>query len=379
MIEAQKQLVPIRTPESAFRGDIVRVLGDGAASSSAERGQLPVARVVEIYAAMSRARLVDLQLERLQRQGRIGFHVGALGEEAAVVAAAAALSSDDWILPCYREAAALLYRGFPLATYLDNMFGNADDPVKGRQMPDHYTCRALRYGSVSSPIGTQITHAVGLAYGIKRKKRREVCAVFFGDGATSSNDFHAGLNFAGVWKVPVLFLLRNNRWAISLPSDKQSAAKHLVDKAAGYGIPAVRCDGNDALAVHLTVSEARERALRGEGATLVELETYRRGSHSTSDDPRVYRDESEVKEWERMDPVRRLRDHLVSVGAWDDAREAELERAVGAELKAAITAAEAKPKPALSTIFDGVYAETPWHLREQRAECEAGPRPDTEK
>jgi pyruvate dehydrogenase E1 component alpha subunit len=378
MVEAQKQLIPIRTPESAFRGDIVRILGQEAGTSG-ESTRLPTERVVAIYQAMSRARLIDLQLEKLQRQGRIGFHVGALGEEAAVVASAAALSPEDWILPCYRELAALLYRGFPLAKYLDNMFGNADDPVMGRQMPDHYTCRELRYGSVSSPIGTQITHAVGLAYGIKMKKRAEVCAVYFGDGATSSNDFHAGMGFAGLWKVPVLFLLRNNRWAISLPSDQQCAAKHLADKAAGYGIPAVRCDGNDALAVHLTVAEARERALRGEGPTLVELETYRRGSHSTSDDPRAYRDESEVKEWERMDPVRRLREHLVARSAWDDAREAAHERAVTTELKQCIAAAEAKPKPPLSTIFEGVYAETPWHLREQRAECEAGPRPETEK
>ncbi len=379
MVEAQKKPSLVRTPESAFRGDVVRVLGDGAKTAGSERSPLPVARAVAIYEAMARARLVDQKLETLQRQGRIGFHVGALGEEAAVVASAAALAPEDWILPCYRELAALLYRGFPLAKYLDNMFGNADDPVKGRQMPDHYTCKALRYGSVSSPIGTQITHAVGLAYGIKKKKKREVCAVFFGDGATSSNDFHAGLNFAGLWKVPVLFLLRNNRWAISLPSDQQTAAKHLVDKAAGYGIPAVRCDGNDALAVHLTVAEARERALRGEGPTLVELETYRRGSHSTSDDPRVYRDESEVQEWERMDPVRRLREHLVAQGAWSEVKEAELERAVMAELKACIAAAEAKPKPALATMFEDVYAEVPWHLEEQRQECESGPRPDTEK
>lgn len=378
MDEAQKQSVPIRTPERAFEGDVIRVLG-GAPSTSAERARLPAERVVEMYEVMSRARLVDLQLEKLQRQGRIGFHVGGLGEEAAIVASAAALSADDWILPCYREAAALLYRGFPLSKYFDHMFGNEADPVMGRQMPDHYTCRALRYGSVSSPIGTQIAHAVGLAYAIKRKKKREVCAVFFGDGATSSNDFHAGMNFAGVWKVPVLFLLRNNRWAISLPSEKQTAAEHLADKAAAYGVPSVRCDGNDALAVHLTVSEARERALRGEGPTLVELETYRRGSHSTSDDPRAYRDESEVKEWERMDPVRRLRDHLVSLDAWDDAREAELERAAKAEIKAAVAAAEGRPKPALSTMFEDVYAEPPWHLLEQRDECETGPRPEMEK
>jgi 2-oxoisovalerate dehydrogenase E1 component alpha subunit len=379
MIETQKQVVPIRTPENAYRGDVVRVLGpDGRAHPSTDP-RLPTEKVLEIYRAMMRARLADAQLEKLQRQGRIGFHVGALGEEAAVVGAAAALSSDDWIFPCYRELAALLYRGFPLGTYIDNMFGNEDDPVKGRQMPDHYTARHLRYGSVSSPIGTQITHAVGLAYGIKRRRKKEVAAVFFGDGATSSNDFHAGMNFAGVWKAPVLFLLRNNRWAISLPSEKQTASKTLAEKAAGYGLPAIRCDGNDALAVYGAVSEARARALGGEGATLVELVTYRRGSHSTSDDPRAYRDETEVDEWSRMDPLTRLRAHLETLGAWDDARQAALEGEVMTELKAAIALAEKKPKPALASIFEGVYAETPWHLEEQRAECEGGPRPDFEK
>ncbi len=379
MIETQKQVVPIRTPEGAYRGDVVRVLGpDGRADPSTDP-RLSIERVTEIYRAMMRARLVDGQLERLQRQGRIGFHVGALGEEAAVVASAAALAASDWIFPCYRELAALLYRGFPLATYVDNMFGNQDDPVKGRQMPDHYTARHLRYGTVSSPIGTQIAHAVGLAYGIKKRRVEEVAAVFFGDGATSSNDFHAGMNFAGVWKVPVLFLLRNNRWAISLPSEKQTAAKTLADKAAGYGIPSIRCDGNDALAVFGAVREARARALAGEGATLVELVTYRRGSHSTSDDPRAYRDEGEVSEWSRMDPIARLRDHLAVLGAWDDARQAALEQEVTAELKGCIAVAEKKPKPALASIFDDVYADKPWHLREQEAECERGRRPDFER
>jgi pyruvate dehydrogenase E1 component alpha subunit len=285
-MEAQKQVVPIRTPESAYRGDVVRVLGSDGRAHPPTDPRLEPDRVLAIYRAMARARLVDAQLEKLQRQGRIGFHVGALGEEAAVVASTAALAPEDWVFPCYREAAALLYRGFPLQRYVDNMFGNQDDPVEGRQMPDHITSRELRYGSVSSPIGTQITHAVGLAHGIRLRKKQEVAAVFFGDGATSSNDFHAGMNFAGVWKAPVLFLLRNNRWAISLPSEKQTACKVLADKAAGYGIPAIRCDGNDALAVYSAVRQARDRALRGEGPTLVELLTYRKGSHSTSESSR---------------------------------------------------------------------------------------------
>jgi len=336
---------------------------------------VPLPTLLGIHRDMVRGRIVDLALEKIQRQGRVGFHIGALGEEAAIVASAAALSPDDYIFPCYREVAALLARGLPLASYVDNMFGNVDDPVKGRQMPDHVTARHLRYGSVSSPIGTQLCHAVGLAYGIKREGRAEVAAVYFGDGATSSNDFHAAMTLAGVWKVPVLFLLRNNRWAISLPVERQCAAARLVDKAEGYGVAAARCDGNDASAVYTTVAEARARAVAGEGPTLIELETYRRGSHSTSDDPRAYREDAEVAEWDRVDPIRRLYERLVAAGVWDEARERALGAEVQAEIKAAIAASEQKPPPSLASMFEDVFAEEPWHLREQREECERGPRP----
>lgn len=366
---------PPRSPERALEGAVRRVLrDDGSVDPAADPG-LSLDALLGIHRAMVRGRIVDLALEKLQRQGRVGFHVGALGEEAAIVASAAALSAEDYIFPCYREASALLARGMPLSTYVDHMFGNAADPMKGRQMPDHYSARRLRFGSVSSPIGTQLCHAVGLAYGIARAGLPEVAAVYFGDGATSSNDFHAAMTFAGVWRAPVVFLLRNNRWAISLPVDKQCAAEHLVDKAQGYGVASIRCDGNDALAVYATVREARARALAGEGPTLVELETYRRGSHSTSDEPRVYRDDAEVALWDKLDPIRRVYGYLVASGAWDEEREHALGAEVQAEIKAAVAASEQKPAPPLASLFEDVYAELPWHLREQREECEEGPRP----
>ncbi|MFT3926075.1 MAG: thiamine pyrophosphate-dependent dehydrogenase E1 component subunit alpha [Myxococcales bacterium] len=336
---------------------------------------LKIDQVVRIYEAMLRTRLIDERMLMLQRQGRIGFHVGCRGEEACIVAAAAALREQDWIFPCYREMGALFWRGFPLQTYLDNMFGNADDVVSGRQMPDHFTARKYHYGSVSSPIGTQITQAVGFAWAAKIKREDLVAAAFFGDGATSSSDFHAALNMAGVFKTPNVFLCRNNRWAISVPSEKQTASSSFAGKAIAYGIKGVRCDGNDALAVFRTVREALARAVRGEGSTMVEMLTYRLGGHSSSDDPKAYRQTDEVEHWSKVDPLVRLRKHIEVLGSWDDKAEARARARVDAELKSAIEAAEKKPAPGLETMFDGVYAERPGHLTEQFEACAQGPRP----
>ncbi|MEM1414957.1 MAG: thiamine pyrophosphate-dependent enzyme [Myxococcota bacterium] len=372
-MQTQEQVVPIRTPESSFDDEVVTVIAQDGSTGPADP-QLPLEKVVDLYESMVRTRTIDVQLERLQRQGRIGFHIGSLGEEACILGSAAAMRPQDWIFPCYREFGALLYRGMPLQTYVDNMYGNADDLVKGRQMPDHYTGRAFRFGSVSSPIGTQMTQAVGFAWAAWKKGTDEVTSVYFGEGATSSAEFHTGMNFAGVMKAPVIFLCRNNRWAISVPSEKQTASKTFADKGIAYGVPAVRVDGNDILATYKVVRECVERAARGEGPALVEMLTYRVGGHSTSDDPRAYRVQDEVEQWRRTDPIVRLRRHLETKSAWDDGREQELTQRVEAELKACITRAEEKPKPELGTLFDGVFAERPWHLEEQAAELIAGPR-----
>lgn len=358
---------------------MLRVLDEeGRVVDAAHDPQLDAEHVLRVYRSMRMTRVVDVALEKIQRQGRIAFHVSSIGEEAAVVASAAALSHDDWLVPCYREIGALFYRGYSLDAYLDMMFGNADDVAHGRQMPEHVTCRALRYASVSAPIGTQIPHAVGMAYALKLRGAPEVAAVYFGDGATSSNDFHAGMNFAGVWKAPVLFLCRNNRWAISLPSEEQTASAHFSDKAAAYGMPGVRCDGNDALAVHVVVSEARARALRGEGPTLVEMMTYRRSGHSTSDDPSVYREQDEVQSFASTDPIARFAKYLEARGLWDDAHEKAFVAETEERVKAAIAKAEAKPKPALATMFDDVYEKRPAHLDAQYRELAAQPRARSE-
>ncbi|MDH5673083.1 MAG: thiamine pyrophosphate-dependent enzyme [Myxococcales bacterium] len=346
---------------------------DGRADPTRDPG-LELAKVERIYKAMLRTRMIDTRLMKLQRQGRVGFHVGAEGEEAAIVAAAAAMEDHDWLMPCYREVGAALYRDMPLQVYIDNMYGNQNDLALGRQMPDHVTGRDQHFGSVTAPIGTQITQAVGLAWAAMLKEEQRAVGVYFGDGATSSNDFHAAMNFAAVFKTPTLFLLRNNGWAISVPSSQQSAAETYADKGVGYGMRAVRCDGNDALAVYATVAEARARAVAGEGPTLIELVTYRLGPHTTSDDPTVYRDKEEVERHQKRDPVKRLRRYLERQGVWSDEAEQAFAAEVDAELKRAIEKAEATPPPSIASMFEDVFAEMPEHLREQQRQCVEGPR-----
>jgi pyruvate dehydrogenase E1 component alpha subunit len=366
--------IPMRHVDHALSG-VLRVLDSEGQADPARDPGLATSLVLRIYEHMLRARTIDDRMLTLQRQGRVGFHVGYRGEEAAIIASAAALRDTDWIFPCYREQAALFWRGFSLEHYLDNMFGNADDAAKGRQMPDHIVSKALRYASVSSPIGTQITQAVGLAWAARIKREDVVAATYFGEGGTSAPDFHTGLNFAGVQKAPVVFLCRNNRWAISTPPEKQTASESIAGKAVAYGIKGVRCDGNDALAVYGTVREAVERASRGEGPTLVELMTYRLGNHSSSDDAKVYRPEGELEAAQKLDPLLRLRRHLERLGAWSERDEARVLAQLDGELKQAIERSEHKPAPALHTLVDDVYRERPWHLDEQLEELERGPRP----
>lgn len=348
---------------------------DGSLDPNLDPG-LSIDEVVALYKAMVRTRVVDDRLNRIQRQGRIAFHVSSLGEEAAIVGSAAALREQDWIVPCYREVGALLWRGYSLQRYVDHMYGNAGDPARGRQMPEHTFSREHRYLSVSAPIGTQIPHAVGVAMAAKKRGLDECVGVFFGDGATSSNDFHAAMNFAGVYRAPVLFLCRNNGYAISLPTAQQTAVRTLAEKAAGYRIPASRVDGNDVLAVWRAVRDGVQRASEGGGPTFVELMTYRLGGHSTSDDPRIYRDEVEVDAWRRADPLLRLRSHLERRDAWSAELDADWQAVCKAEVKACVLRAERTPPAELHEVFRDVYAEQPWHLREQEAECVQGPRAD---
>ncbi len=363
-----------RHPTDATASDVVRVMREDGTVDAATDPKLTRDELVAIFTAMLRTRVLDDRLVTLQRQGRIGFHIGSLGEEASILGSAFALRDQDWIFPCYREFSAALWRGMPLQRYVDNMFGNANDPAKGRQMPDHYCYRKAKFTSVSSPIGTQITQAVGFAWAAKIMKDDLVALTYFGEGATSSNEFHNGMNFAGVFKSPTVFFCRNNGWAISVPTERQTASATFAEKGIAYGIPGVRVDGNDVLAVVKVTREAVARAARGEGATLIEALTYRLSGHSTSDDPKAYRPETTLDPWRALDPLGRLRKHLTVAHGWDESTEKQIESQVDQELKAAIQVAEGTGAPSLDSMFEDVYAEMPWHLREQRDELVKGPR-----
>jgi 2-oxoisovalerate dehydrogenase E1 component alpha subunit len=358
----------------ASEENVFRVLRDDGTLDPQRDPHLSPADVLEIYRAMATNRVLDERLLTLQRQGRIGFHVGSLGEEASIIAAAWALAKSDWIFPCYREAGAALLRGLSLQRFVDNVFGNANDTVRGRQMPDHHTYRAGLYASTSSPVGTQIPHAVGVGWAAKLRKEDAVALAFFGDGATSTNDFHAGMNFAAVFRVPVIFLCRNNGWAISTPLERQTRTKTFAEKGAAYGVPAVRVDGNDIFAMVSVVRDARARAAAGEGPTLIEALTYRMGAHTSSDDPNRYRSEDEVKPWTERDPLERARRWLIKNGHYTLAEDDQLRRDVDGRFKQAVAAAEATAPPSLSTLFEDVYQDLPRHLREQRDELVQTPR-----
>jgi pyruvate dehydrogenase E1 component alpha subunit len=322
-------------------------------------------RVKELYVHMLRVRVLDERMLKLQRAGRVGFVGTAIGQEAAMIGPAAALEERDWVWSGLREGGAAVMRGLPLSEYVAQMYCNANDTAKGRQMCNHFQHKPSNYPSWSSVIGTQIPHAVGAAYASKHRGLDEVHAVFFGDGASSSNGFHSGMNFAAVWKAPCVFILVNNGWAISVPAAQQTAATSYTHKAAAYGMPSVEVDGNDVLACYEAVRLASERARSGEGPGLVVLDTYRMGGHSSSDDPTKYRSEEEVAPWTQRDPLTRLETYLTSTGllAADEATSIGAE--IAAEIDEVIHVQEAAEPMSWRTLVEDVYAEVPTHLAHQ--------------
>ena len=353
--------------------EVVTVLGADGVADPRTDPRMPDDLAVKLFQHMVLTRVLDERLVTLQRQGRIGFHIGSMGEEAAILGSTAALREHDWLFPCYREFGALLWRGMPLQTYLDNRYGNANDPVKGRQMPDHYSGKPYRFGSVSSPIGTQITQAVGFAWAAKMRRDDLVTLVYFGEGATSSNEFHNGANFAGVYKTPTVLFCRNNGWAISVPAEKQSASKTFAQKAFAYGLRAVRVDGNDVLAVWKVTRDAIEAARAGE-PTMIEAICHRLSGHSTSDDPKAYRREADMAAERERDPIPRFRAYLERKKLWDDTREKQWLGEIDAQIKQAVEGAERAGAPPLETVFEEVFAEMPRYLREQLEQARKAPR-----
>jgi pyruvate dehydrogenase E1 component alpha subunit len=320
----------------------------------------------KMFHAMLHTRLLDQRGMNLQRQGRIGFYVPSFGQEASQIGAGYAMGDDDILFPSYRVVSIALLREVPLRVLFDQAWGNASDLCKGRQMPNHYAIKDIGWTSISSPIGTQISHAAGAARAMQIRGEKKAAWVWFGDGGTSSNDFHAGMNFAGVWKAPCIFMCENNHWAISVPQEMQTASNSFAAKAIAYGMRGVRVDGNDVLAVYAAAKEARKRALAGEGPTLIETVTFRMGPHSSSDDPKRYQDPELFESWQKRDPIDRFRAWLKGKRIWTKAWEEEITEKIQADIAAAVEQSEGTPAPEIETIFTDVLADMPAMLQQQR-------------
>ncbi|KAJ6930726.1 hypothetical protein NC652_014299 [Populus alba x Populus x berolinensis] len=370
-----------------------RVLDDnGEIIRGSDYEQLSEEFAVKIYSNMVSLQMMDTVFYEAQRQGRISFYLTSTGEEAINIASAAALSTDDIILPQYREPGILLWRGFTIQEFANQCFGNKDDYGKGRQMPIHYGSKKHNFVTVSSPIATQLPQAVGIAYSLKMDKKDSCVVTYTGDGGTSEGDFHAALNFAAVTEAPVVFICRNNGWAISTHISEQFRSTILITsllplpvlfsstrspllqltsdgivvRGRAYGIRSIRVDGNDALAVYSAIHAAREMAISMQRPVLVEALSYRAGHHSTSDDSTKYRPVDEIDYWKKeRNPVNRFRKWVERNGWWSEEKESELRSSIKKQLLQVIQVAEKTEKPPLKYLFSDVYDIPPPNLCEQ--------------
>jgi 2-oxoisovalerate dehydrogenase E1 component alpha subunit len=317
--------------------------------------------MIHMYEKMVLVRAFDRKSINLQRQGRMGTYAPFEGQEASQVGSAMALSPTDWLFPTYRDHAASIVLGQSMSRVFLYWMGH----MEGSKCPE-----GKRIMPACVPIATQMVHAVGTAWASKLKKEPNVSIAYFGDGASSEGDFHEALNFAGVFKTPTIFFAQNNGFAISVPFAQQSASKTIAQRATAYDIHGVRIDGNDIFAVWLTMKEAIERGLAGEGPTLIEALTFRYGAHTTADDPKKYRDQEKLsEEWRsKRDPIKRLRLFLEKKGLWNEQKEAALIEQVSAQIDAALVEAESYPKSQPEDMFQHVYAEKPWIVSEQEQE-----------
>ncbi len=317
--------------------------------------KLPPDDLKRLYRAMVLGRRLDERMLKLQRQGRIGTFAPIKGQEASQIGSVFTLKPTDWMVPSFRDTAAMLWRGWPIEKFLSLFAGRLEGGQPGPEQRDL---------PITIPVATQLPHAVGIAYGIQYRGEDAVVMVYFGDGATSEGDFHEACNFAGVWHVPVVFVCQNNQWAISVPLKKQTNSRTLAQKALAYGFPGIQVDGNDVLAVYAASRDAVEKARAGEGPTLIECVTYRLGVHTTADDPTKYRSDEEVKAWEQKDPLTRFRAYLERKKLLDSS----VEEQVDEEIARAVERFEAMPPADPRGMFDHAYAEPPQGVAAERAE-----------
>ena len=355
---------------------IIRVLDDEGRAVGPWAGTRDDAEALEGLRHMMTLRAFDARMLMAQRQGKTSFYMQHLGEEAVSCAVQRALEPGDKHIPTNRQAGLLVAAGYPLTTMMNQIFSNAEDPLHGRQLPIMYSSKAFGFFSISGNLATQYIQAVGWAMASAIKGDTRIAAAWIGDGATAEPDFHAALVFASTYRAPVMLNVVNNQWAISTFSGlARGSSATFAARGHGFGIPALRVDGNDYLAVHAVARWAAERARANLGPTLIEYVTYRAGAHSTSDDPSAYRPKAEFDAWPLGDPVERLKRHLIARRAWSEERHRQGEAEILDTILAAQREAEAHgtlhsgPRPSARDMFEGVYATMPPHLRRQRQEA----------
>ena len=323
-------------------------------------------------------RLYDDRMLRMQRQGKMSFYLKCTGEEAVSVAQCMALEDGDMLFPTYRQQALLVTRGYPLMDMMCQCLSNAGDRLQGRQMPVMYSSDVHKFFSISGNLGTQFSQAVGWAMAAEYRKTCDIAAAWVGEGTSAEADFHYALTFSAVYRAPVILNVVNNQWAISTSQNIAGGEQNpFAARAIGYGIPGLRVDGNDFLAVFAATRWAANRARAGGGPTLIELYTYRAAAHSTSDDPARYRPSDEWERWPLGDPITRLKQHLIARGEWSEAQheqlQAELAETVQQAWQKAISLGTLNegPRPPDAAMFEHVYKDLPPHLLEQRRQLEA--------
>lgn len=352
--------MPIKTL-AEFKIQRLEILApDGTVDKELEP-KLSDEKLLEIYRKMVEIRAFDEKAFKLQRQGRLGTYPQILGQEATQIVPALCLKPKDWMVPTYRGQGAYYARGMKLRYSL--LYWGGDD--RGVHFPEENNDMIF-----SIPVGTHLTQVAGIAWAMRLKKDTSVALTYLGDGTSSKGDFHEALTFVGQFKAPAIYIIENNHWAISVPREGQAACQTLAQKAWGYGAYGLQVDGNDALAVYKAVSDAVDRARRGEGPSVLECETYRMGHHTTADDATRYRTSDEIETWKKKDPVLRFKKYLESKKIWDETKEAALLKSAEAMIQEEIEAYETTPPPNPLNMFSDNYAAAPWALIEQRKELE---------
>ncbi|AQS35982.1 pyruvate/2-oxoglutarate dehydrogenase complex, dehydrogenase component alpha subunit [Shewanella psychrophila] len=345
---------------------ILKVLqADGTVYDNAVLPAIDEVLAHRIYDTCVFTRVLDERMLGAQRQGRISFYMTCTGEEASIIGSTASLDDGDVILAQYREHAAIRYRGFTTEQFMNQLFSNEKDLGKGRQMPIHYGSAELNYQTVSSPLATQIPQATGVGYSFKMQGKRNIAICYFGEGAASEGDFHAGLNMAAVVKSPTIFFCRNNGYAISTPTSEQFCGNGIASRGPGYGIHTIRVDGNDMLAVLAATQQARAYAVENNAPVLIEAMTYRLGAHSSSDDPSGYRSKDEEAKWQQHDPVKRFKLWMINKGWLTEKQDAEMYEKYRKEVLAELKVAEKLPMAMLDTLIEDVYDTPTPRLQQQ--------------